>query len=317
MVRDRIEFAATDSMQSLMLEAAGHALFDMYPERRGNIYNDEVYRLSKSLDATSTYSLDEETEDGMRKALPPNHKFSQNDVIMLTLQPAGAGDFFSSASTPTNNNAVSLEARVLSTGPTYVDVAILGGKFEATFGPAPNNFGPSGKGDKKMRLRVDRYFSNVPYQRMVDAIGQVTNVPEKEIIEQESNQSDEPRTVDNFIRQAILSSFACTNKESPSFGDVGQLRNLVSFYHQNAIYCYKKLCMSSLFPFIFHFCQGKKLASPPLRDSTELTNQVLAHFQSNPTQIFSQFNGPQLAAIGAALTRRLTMIQGPPGKIVS
>lgn len=93
-VRDRIDSAAADSMQSLLLESTGHALFDMYPERRGNIFSDEVYRLSKSHDATSTYSLNEESEDGERQALPQNNKFSQNDVIMLTLQPAGSGDFF-------------------------------------------------------------------------------------------------------------------------------------------------------------------------------------------------------------------------------
>jgi len=31
-----------------------------------------------------------------------------------------------------------------------------------------------------MRLRVDRYFSNVPYNRMVAAIGQLTAVESKE-----------------------------------------------------------------------------------------------------------------------------------------
>ncbi len=234
-MRKRIDAAASDSMQSLLLESAGHALFDMYPERRGNIYNDEVYRMMKSHDATSTYSLNEESEDGQRQALPQNNKFSQNDVIMLTLQPAGAGDFFGSSSTPTNENAVSLEARVLATGPTYIDVAILGGKFEATFGPAPNNFGPSGRGDKNMRLRLDRYFSNVPYMRMVDALGQLTNVPQKKEKEDLGNkdgaqkESQRHHVVDNFVRQTILNSFAYTNVESPICGDLeaSKLQNLV------------------------------------------------------------------------------------------
>lgn len=220
-------------MQSLLLESTGHALFDMYPERRGNIFSDEVYRLSKSHDATSTYSLNEASEDGERQALPQNNKFSQNDVIMLTLQPAGSGDFFGSASTPTNEDAVSLEARVLATGPTYVDVAILGGKFEGTFGPAPNNYGPSGKGDKNMRLRIDRYFSNVPYKRMVEALGQVTNVPEKTTKEEKSVQKDAQKhhTVDNFIRETFLASFAYSNEESPLYGDLeaSKLPNLVSY----------------------------------------------------------------------------------------
>lgn len=210
-------------------------------------------------------------------------------MSLLTLQPAGAGDFFGSASTPTNEDAVSLEVRVLATGPTYVDVAILGGKFESTFGPAPNNIGPSGKGDKNMRLRLDRYFSNVPYKRMVEALGQVTNVPQKKSKGEVSNLKDEAQrhpSVDNFIRQTILSSFAYSNEESPIYGDfeASKLQTL-----------------------------AKKIASPPLQDSTKLANQVLGHFQSNPKQLFSPFNGPQMSAIGAALTRRLTMIQGPPG----
>ena len=38
--------------------------------------------------------------------------------------------------------------------------------------------------------------------------------------------------------------------------------------------------------------------------------------QNNPDGTFPPFNGPQISAIGAALTRRVTMIQGPPGKII-
>lgn len=37
-MRDRIDSAASDSMQSLLLETAGHSLFDMYPERRGEYF---------------------------------------------------------------------------------------------------------------------------------------------------------------------------------------------------------------------------------------------------------------------------------------
>lgn len=291
-VRDRIDAAAGDSMQSLLLESAGHALFDMFPERKGNIFSDEVYRLVKAKDATSTFSLDKEMEDDGRKGLPQNSKFSQNDVVMLTMQPAN-GDFSGSSSTPTNKDATSIEARVLGTGPTYVDVAIQGGRFEATFGPAPNNFGPSGQGDKNIRLRIDRYFSNVPYNRMVEAIGQLTTIPPKKTKEEIAllkeaahKDSSHRRSVDGVIRQTILNSFAFSNEESPMCGDLeaSKLNDL-----------------------------AKQIAKPPLQDSSKLTNQVLGYFQSNPQQLFSPFNGPQLSAIGAALTRKLTMIHGPPG----
>lgn len=311
-------------MQSLMLESAGHALFDMYAERRGNIFGDEVYRLVKSKDAASTYALDQDTEDGDTQSLPQNNKFSQNDVIMLTLQPAGAGDFFGSSSTPTNKDATSLEARVLGTGPKYVDVAILGGKFEATFGPAANNFGPAGRGDPKLRLRMDRYFSNVPYNRMVEAIGQLTTIPPKRTKEEiaflkEAAPKDikKLRSVDGVIRQTILNSFAYSNEESPMFGDMEatKLNDLVSYFGIVFNLC----CYTCVYENWNLFCQyiwyqAKQIAKPPLQDSTKLANQILGYFQSNPQQLFSPFNGPQLSAIGAALTRKLTMIQGPPGK---
>jgi hypothetical protein len=50
--------------------------------------------------------------------------------------------------------------------------------------------------------------------------------------------------------------------------------------------------------------------------SVKLTNQALSYIQKNP-KIFNPMNGPQLAAIGAALTRKMTLIQGPPGSGVS
>lgn len=129
----------------LSLETAGHAVYDLYPERRGNLFSDEVYRLVKAKDATSVYQSDDE-EQTIQWSLPPNHKFSNNDVILLTLQPQGSGDFFDPYNLPTSSNAVSVEGRVISTGPTYIDIALSGGAFEAAFGPAPNNVGPSGRG---------------------------------------------------------------------------------------------------------------------------------------------------------------------------
>jgi hypothetical protein len=47
--------------------------------------------------------------------------------------------------------------------------------------------------------------------------------------------------------------------------------------------------------------------------SVKLANQALAYIQKNPHKVFNPMNGPQLSAIGAALTRKLTLIQGPPG----
>jgi energy-coupling factor transporter ATP-binding protein EcfA2 len=47
--------------------------------------------------------------------------------------------------------------------------------------------------------------------------------------------------------------------------------------------------------------------------SVKLANQALTYIQSNPHNVFQPMNGHQLAAIGAALTRKLTLIQGPPG----
>jgi hypothetical protein len=57
-----------------------------------------------------------------------------------------------------------------------VDIAMTGGAFEAAFGPAPND--GSGNGNRKLRLRVDRFFSNIPYQRMVSALSQMSSIPE-------------------------------------------------------------------------------------------------------------------------------------------
>lgn len=217
-----------------------------------------------------------------QSTLPPNNKFSQNDVIMLTLQPGGTGDFFSHTTMPTNSGAATtIEARVLNTGPSYVDIALLGGKFESIFGPAPNNRGPSGKGDPKMRLRADRYFSNVPYTRMVGALSQLTS------IDGGNTNGDSNQRVDDSIRQAILASFEYDDPSNPSFQDA-ETCNLQEL--------------------------SRQLSKPPLRDSTKLTNEVLNYLQSDhPSNQFARFNGPQLSCIGAALTRKLTMIQGPPG----
>jgi len=219
LVRDRIE-AASDN--PLTLEDTGHALFDMFPEKRGNIFSDEVYRLSRAKDATAVLTHDKKQET--LGSLPSSHRFSQNDVIMLTLQPSGSGDFFGSYTMPTRSDATSLEARVLSTGPTYIDVAITGGAFESNFGPSPNNLGPSGKGDPNMRLRIDRYFSNVPYNRMVAALGQMTTIPDSKADTKHKNsgKGNEPRrrvSFDESIRQAVLLSYSFNDKSNAFYHD--------------------------------------------------------------------------------------------------
>lgn len=269
----------------LGLEIAGHALFDMYAERRGNLFSDEVYRLTKAGDACTTFE-----SETTNSTLPPNHKFSANDVIMLTYQPNGSGDVFGATTLPTSSAAIAAEARILSTGPTYVDISMPGGAFEAAFGPAPND--GSGNGNKKLRLRVDRFLSNVPYERMVSALSQLTTVPdnrkrpEGEGIQQDEGNQFANICIDEVLRDTILSTFALNDPTSLLFRDTEacDLRET-----------------------------AKLLARPPLPNSATLANQVLSYVQSNPNKIFPPFNAPQLTAVGAALTRRLTMIQGPPG----
>lgn len=256
----------------------------MYAERRGNLFADEVYRLTKAQDACTTF-----LSDTTNSTLPPNHKFSTNDVIMLTYQPNGSGDVFGASSLPTSNAAIAVEARVLNTGPTYVDISMPGGAFEAAFGPAPND--ASGKGNRKLRLRVDRFLSNVPYQRMVAALSQLTSIPDKaKLPEAQEIQKGENRfasiRMDELLRETILSTFCLHNPASILFRDT-EACNLKE--------------------------TEKLLARDPLPNSRNLANQVLTYIQTNPNGIFPPFNGPQLTAVGAALTRRFTMIQGPPG----
>ncbi|KAL9188266.1 hypothetical protein ACHAXT_006644 [Thalassiosira profunda] len=283
-VINRLESSIADPF---LLEKAGHALFDIHPQRRGNLFNDEVYRLEKSFDATTTFFVSSATPENssILSPLPPNHKFARNDVIVMTLQPRGTGDFLGTTSLPTNKDVVAVEARVLNVGPTYLDVAIPGGKFLTAFGPASNNRGDEGKGDPSMRVRVDRFFSDVPFKRMVAALGQLTSVPDRpEGAPKYSEKRVGGFTMDNLLKEAILSTFAIKDDDeldgmsNPSLGDL-----------------------------------PKKLAKPPLPTSTQLANQVLSYIQANPDNLFPQYNEPQLTAIRSALTRRLTLIQGPPG----
>ena len=272
------------------LEIAGHAIFDAHPQRRGNLFNDEVYRLEKSLDATTTYyQSDDSTVDTRRRPspLPANHKFSANDVIVITLQPRGTGDFLGVPSLPTNKDAVLVEARVLNIGPSYIDVAIPAGKFSTAFGPASNNVGDEGKGDPSLRVRVDRFFSDVPFKRMAAALGQLTSVVPQQTNGEGPVSKFDKRVggfqMDNLLKEAILSTFAIKDEtnmvldgiENPSLGDL-----------------------------------PKKLAKPPLPASIQWADQVMTYIEANPDQLFPNYNQPQMTAIKSALTRRLTMIQG-------
>jgi hypothetical protein len=213
------------------------------------LFSDEVYRLVKADDATTTYErMSLEGEDAAsqnsRKWLPPNHKITNNDVILLTLQPEGSGDFFNANNLPTSTMSVSVEARVISTGPSYIDVALMGGAFEAAFGPAPNNIGPSGKGDARMRLRLDRFFSNVPYTRMVEALTQVSSIPDRskepssDKSDREKKEDENPHAsmvMDDLFKEMIISTYAFTDPESQQFHDADacNLEQLVSFLFQS------------------------------------------------------------------------------------
>lgn len=174
-----------------------------------------MYRLQKAKDATTTFFSKEYGDIGtgtLPSPLPSNHKFSRNDVIVLTLQPRGTGDFLSSTSLPTNPDAVLLEARVLNVGPTYLDVAIAAGQFIRVFGPASNNGGIEGRGDPAMRVRVDRFFSDVPFQRMMAALGQLTSVQKNG---GGGGKADDKRVggfqMDNLLKEVILSTFKGTD----------------------------------------------------------------------------------------------------------
>jgi hypothetical protein len=187
--------------------------------------------LVKAGDASTTYSRHDDKE---QSGLPLNHKFSSNDVIVLTLQRRGSGDFFGPNSLPTSSFAVCVEARVLNTGPTYVDIALPGGAFEATFGPAPND--SSGKGDRRMRLRADLFFSNIPYTRMVEALSQITSVSDRKKKQPEGSSPTQTESnaldnicMDEVLRDAVLSTYALNDASSPLFRDTDacDLREMV------------------------------------------------------------------------------------------
>ena len=210
-----------DIADPFLLGKSGHALFDIHPQRRGNLFNDEVYRLEKSLDATTTFfaTSTRPENSSILSPLPPNHKFSRNDVIVIvvSLQPRGTGDFLGTSSLPTIKDAVRVEARVLNVGTTYLGVAISSGKFLTSFGPASNNI-----------------------KRMVTALGSfVTSVPEQQQ-HQQGTAVASPKygkrvggfQMDTMLKEAILSTFAVKDDHildgmrNPSLGDLVRFRLL-------------------------------------------------------------------------------------------
>ena len=287
------------------MEKCGHALFDLRPQLRGNLFNDEVYRLAKAPDATTTFfaprskaaTEGKEGRGGAPSPLPPHHRFSRNDVVVLTKQPRGAGDFLSASSLPTAPDAARLEARVLSVGPAYVDVAVPAGRFAAALGSPQDERGRTD--DAALRLRADRFFSDVPFRRMTAALGQLTAVPPP------TSEANDDRAsgfqMDAVLKNMVLSTFPVEEGE-PHLGDL-VCRSLPLSDIESLQRCLSRTVVS--------FPQPKQLAKPPLPTSHQLTNQVMSFIQTNP--LFPQHNEPQLTAIQAALTRKCTLIQGPPG----
>lgn len=312
-VLGRIKAAIDDP---IALEIAGYALYDMEAERRGNLFADEVYRLVKAPDATTVYSNDNNRSSSSKddqdeqkasssssrrrtgSTLPSHHKFRPNDVILLTLQPNGSGDYFDPTTTsPVSEEAIQLEARVLNVGPTYVDIATQAGQFTAVLGAAGTERRPP-------RLRVDRFFSNVPYERMVQALTQLSQIPERQkqqalekanAEQQQGNTKNAAATplqnplarihMDSVLSHVVVSTHAFADPDSPLLRDpsvcnVDELAKLV----------------------------GK----PPMPTSAKLAHQAIRYMMANPTK-FRPLNEPQFAAVEAALTRRLTLIQGSPG----
>ena len=299
---------------------AGYVLYDMYIERRGTLFTTQhVYRLTKAADATTSFDRIDSTSMGSAmvtkspvkgssssngiRYLPSNHKFSNNDVIVLTQQIHGSGDYYTDETLPIHESAITAEAMILSTGPTYIDIVMAAGSFETAFQCLPGNDN-SGYGNKDLRLRVDHYISNVPYTRMVNALSQMTTVPSSTpsttvVADTNTNTKHEKQPLplqssgmhmDSVIKDVIIQTFVYTHPLSPSYGntEIGSaIQEMVS----------------------------TKLMKPPmLQTSIKLAQQFLSYLQRNADGRFKYiYNTPQLAAIEAALTRRITLIQGPPG----
>ena len=346
----------------------------MCPERRGNLFSDEIYRLVKAKDATTTTASNNNNTNGRRQQqqqqlqqqsqlLPSNNKFSKNDVILLSLQPLGSGDYFDPNNLPISTSAIKIEARVVNRGPTYIDIAIQNGLFDGTFGTTTsttttngNNSSNNNNSNNKntnIRLRADRFFSNIPYLRMVDAITRISAIPERiteSITLSSFSSSDDGISVKGNKKNKNGSS----TTSGSSSGKSGSAVNAATLPRHGNIKMddlLREVIISSyaftpppstttttdttttVNPPIespssvadYFISLEKQLSKPPMSSSQFLANQVLDYIQQQQQQQQSNnentknpfqakpLNGPQRTAIYAALTRKLTLIQGPPG----
>jgi len=257
-------------------------------QRRGNLFNDEVYRFTKAQDASSiTMKSSDPTE---QQKLSSACQLAKNDVVMVTHQPKGSGDFFGFERLPIDTEITTIEGRVLNRGPTYVDIAFAGGAMAAVFGISAEEE----QRISKLRVRLDRFFSDVSYTRMVSSLSQLTAIEprdastKKDTIEKE--QLFSKIVMDPLLRDTILHSFVSSSPKAPLSG-----KDAIPF-DDSRINDFARRC-----------------AKPPLPNSMAMANEVLEYMQSNPHRLFPVLNQPQLNVIAAALTRRLTLVQGPPG----
>jgi hypothetical protein len=162
----------------LALETAGYALYDLYAERRGNLFSDEVYRLTKAKDATTTYTRsiqDDFSADSISSTaryLPANHKFSRNDVI-LTLQPNGVGLLIPSHYPPDK----AVDGRPCLEHGSLHGHCHAGRMFRIHVRTRPNDASTGETEDAPPR---DRFFPMFPYRRMVDAWRKLPRFPTKQ-----------------------------------------------------------------------------------------------------------------------------------------
>ena len=84
-----------------------------------------------------------------------------------------------------------------------------------------------------MRLRADQFFSNIPYQRMVSALSQLTAIPDRQQQQtagsqqagtrnknsKDSNNPHEKICMDELLREVILSTHAYSDPFSSYYGD--------------------------------------------------------------------------------------------------
>jgi hypothetical protein len=204
----------------IQLERSGSAvLFDMMLAHRGRLYTDHVYRLTK---AAAKYNKTTTKPDNNGRLL--HHTFRNNDILLLTKQPHGVGDIYGARPLKDTTSTGLLEARILNQGPTYIDIVLpelLAETDESSSSSSSSN----------TVYRVDQFISPVPYQRMVNALSQLTAVVSPAGTTGNNNNATSISAIrmDNVIREAIVSTYAFTEAASPLRGDpeVCQVAELV------------------------------------------------------------------------------------------